>query len=94
MLNVMCKFLKLMVSRMVRIEPDMDQRLALVASKYSEPLVFQESGKRFGSPSSLNEEQQLLVLERFNAGARISAVVREFGSLRQAMTRLRDKAGR
>lgn len=31
MLNIMCKFLKLMVSRMVRIEPDMDQRLALVA---------------------------------------------------------------
>lgn len=51
------------------------------------------SGKRFGRPSSLNEEQQKVALERLNAGASISAVAREFGTSRQTVIRLRDKAG-
>mgnify|MGYP000477551230 CR=1 FL=1 len=51
------------------------------------------SGKRFGRPSSLNEEQQKVVLERLNAGASISAIAREFGTSRQTVIRLRDKAG-
>jgi len=51
------------------------------------------SGKRFGRPSSLNGEQQQVVLERLNAGTSISAVSREFDTSRQAVIRLRDKAG-
>ncbi|MBH3259895.1 recombinase family protein [Serratia marcescens] len=51
------------------------------------------SGKRFGRPSSLNGEQQQVVLERLNAGASISAIAREFGTSRQTVIRLRDKAG-
>ncbi|EGQ7460811.1 recombinase family protein (plasmid) [Escherichia coli] len=51
------------------------------------------SGKRFGRPSSLNGEQQQVVLERLKAGASISAVAREFGTSRQTVIRLRDKAG-
>jgi putative DNA-invertase from lambdoid prophage Rac len=51
------------------------------------------SGKRFGRPSSLNGEQQQVVLERLDAGASISAIAREFGTSRQTVIRLRDKAG-
>lgn len=51
------------------------------------------SGKRFGRPSTFNEEQKPAVLERINAGASISAVAREFGTSRQTVIRLRDKAG-
>ncbi len=51
------------------------------------------SGKRFGRPSSLNGEQQQVVLERLKAGASISAIAREFGTSRQTVIRLRDKAG-
>lgn len=51
------------------------------------------SGKRFGRPSALNEEQKQAVLERLNAGASISAIAREFGTSRQTVIRLRDKAG-
>ncbi|HBS6784944.1 TPA: recombinase family protein [Klebsiella pneumoniae] len=36
------------------------------------------SGKRSGRPSSLNGEQQQVVLERFNSGVSISAIAREF----------------
>jgi putative DNA-invertase from lambdoid prophage Rac len=49
------------------------------------------SGKRFGRPSALNEEQKQAVLERLNAGASISAIAREFGTSRQTVIRLRDK---
>jgi putative DNA-invertase from lambdoid prophage Rac len=51
------------------------------------------SGKRFGRPSSLNGEQQQVVLERLNAGTSISAIAREFGTSRQTVIRLRDKVG-
>ncbi|MER0005826.1 recombinase family protein, partial [Escherichia coli] len=49
------------------------------------------AGKRFGRPSALNEEQQLTVIARINAGVSISAIAREFNTTRQTI--LRVKAG-
>jgi len=49
------------------------------------------AGKRFGRPSALNEEQQLTVVARINAGVSISAIAREFNTTRQTI--LRVKAG-
>ena len=49
------------------------------------------AGKRFGRPSTLNEEQQLTVIARINAGVSISAIAREFNTTRQTI--LRVKAG-
>jgi len=50
------------------------------------------AGKRFGRPSALNEEQQLTVIARINAGVSISAIAREFNTTRQTI--LRVKAGK
>ena len=50
------------------------------------------AGKRFGRPSALNEEQQLTVIARINAGISISAIAREFNTTRQTV--LRVKAGK
>ncbi len=50
------------------------------------------AGKRFGRPSTLNEEQQLSVIERINTGVSISAIAREFNTTRQTI--LRVKAGK
>lgn len=47
------------------------------------------AGKRFGRPSSLNEEQQLTVLTRINAGISISAIAREFNTTRQTILRVK-----
>jgi putative DNA-invertase from lambdoid prophage Rac len=49
------------------------------------------AGKRFGRPSTLNEEQQLTVILRINAGSSISSIAREFNTSRQTI--LRIKAG-
>lgn len=49
------------------------------------------AGKRFGRPSALNEEQQLTVIARIDAGVSISAIAREFNTSRQTI--LRVKAG-
>lgn len=49
------------------------------------------AGKRFGRPSALNEEQQLAVIARIDAGVSISAIAREFNTTRQTI--LRVKAG-
>ena len=49
------------------------------------------AGKRFGRPSALNEDQQLTVIPRINAGNSISAIAREFNTTRQTI--LRVKAG-
>ena len=49
------------------------------------------SGKRFGRPSVLNEEQKTTVIARVNAGISISAIAREFNTTRQTI--LRVKAG-
>ena len=50
------------------------------------------TGKRFGRPSALNEEQQLTVIARINAEISISAIAREFNTARQTI--LRVKAGK
>ncbi|MBP0507303.1 recombinase family protein [Escherichia coli] len=49
------------------------------------------AGKRFGRPSTLNEEQKLSVIARIKAGASISTIAREFNTTRQTI--LRVKAG-
>lgn len=48
------------------------------------------SGKRFGRPSALNDEQKKSVLERLSMGMNVSAVAREFNTTRQTIMRLRD----
>jgi putative DNA-invertase from lambdoid prophage Rac len=50
------------------------------------------AGKRFGRPSALDEEQQLTVISRIEAGITISAIAREFNTTRQTI--LRVKAGK
>ncbi|QAV47646.1 recombinase family protein [Pantoea agglomerans] len=50
------------------------------------------SGKRFGRPPALNEEQKQAVLLRIDEGASISAIAREFETTRQTI--LRVKAAR
>ncbi|ADU72933.1 recombinase family protein [Pantoea sp. At-9b] len=50
------------------------------------------SGKRFGRPSVLNDDQKQLVLERLSTGVTVSAVAREFNTTRQTI--LRVKAAR
>lgn len=47
------------------------------------------SGKRFGRPSALNDEQKQLVLERLNMGMTVSAVAREFSTTRQTLLRVK-----
>lgn len=47
------------------------------------------AGKRFGRPSALNEEQQLTVIARINAGVSISAIAREFNTSRQTILRVK-----
>lgn len=47
------------------------------------------AGKRFGRPSALNEEQQLTVIARINAGVSISAIAREFNTTRQTILRVK-----
>ncbi|MNH18391.1 putative DNA-invertase from lambdoid prophage Rac [compost metagenome] len=48
------------------------------------------SGKRFGRPSALNDEQKKSALERLSMGITVSAVAREFSTTRQTIMRLRD----
>ena len=47
------------------------------------------SGKRFGRPSALNEDQKRTVMERLNAGSNVSAVAREFNTTRQTILRVK-----
>lgn len=47
------------------------------------------SGKRFGRPPALNDEQKLEVLARIDAGASISAIAREFETTRQTILRIK-----
>lgn len=47
------------------------------------------SGKRFGRPPALNEEQKLAAVERLNAGFSVSAVAREFNTTRQTILRVK-----
>lgn len=47
------------------------------------------SGKRFGRPSALNDEQKKSVLERLSMGMTVSAVAREFSTTRQTILRVK-----
>lgn len=47
------------------------------------------AGKRFGRPSTLNEEQKLTVIGRINTGISISAIAREFNTTRQTILRVK-----
>src|SRR5699024_5680013 len=47
------------------------------------------SGKRFGRPSALNDEQKKSVLERLRTGMTVSAVAREFSTTRQTILSLK-----
>lgn len=47
------------------------------------------SGKRFGRPSALNDEQKQSVLERLSMGLTVSAVAREFNTTRQTILRVK-----
>jgi len=47
------------------------------------------SGKRFGRPPALNEEQKQAVLLRFDDGASISAIARTFDTTRQTILRIK-----
>ncbi|EIB96311.1 recombinase family protein [Pantoea sp. Sc1] len=47
------------------------------------------SGKRFGRPPALNEEQKQAVLSRIDEGASISAIAREFETTRQTILRIK-----
>ena len=49
------------------------------------------AGKRFGRPSVLTKEQQLMVIAQINSGISISSIAREFNTTRQTI--LRVKAG-
>ncbi|HBM9481404.1 MAG: recombinase family protein [Mixta calida] len=47
------------------------------------------SGKRFGRPPALNEEQKHAVLARIDAGDSISAIARDFCTTRQTILRIK-----
>jgi len=47
------------------------------------------SGKRFGRPPALNDEQKKVVFLRFNEGISISAIAREFSTTRQTILRVK-----
>lgn len=50
------------------------------------------SGKRFGRPPILNDEQKRIVAERLNAGVSTSAVAREFNTTRQTILRVKAES--
>jgi len=50
------------------------------------------SGKRFGRPSALSEDQKLAVIVRLKAGESISAVARQFSTTRQTILRIKAAA--
>ncbi|EKM5761835.1 recombinase family protein [Cronobacter turicensis] len=50
------------------------------------------SGKRFGRPPILSDEQKRIVAERLNAGVSTSAVAREFNTTRQTILRVKAES--
>ena len=50
------------------------------------------AGKQLGRPPALNPGQQALVKERIRAGETISSIARQFGTSRQTIMRIRDRA--
>jgi putative DNA-invertase from lambdoid prophage Rac len=49
------------------------------------------TGKRFGRPPTLSEEQQFSVIARITIGISISAIAREFKTTRQTILRIKKK---
>ncbi|MGF7167866.1 putative DNA-invertase from lambdoid prophage Rac [Pantoea sp. AN62] len=47
------------------------------------------SGKRFGRPPALNEDQKKAAMERLSEGSSVSAVAREFNTTRQTILRVK-----
>lgn len=47
------------------------------------------SGKRFGRPPALDNEQKKAVLQRISEGRSISAIAREFDTTRQTILRIK-----
>lgn len=52
-------------------------------------MLSETSGKRFGRPSVLDEEQKATVIARINARISISAIAREFNTTRQTILRVK-----
>lgn len=49
------------------------------------------SGKYFGRPSALNEEQKQSALDRLSAGISVSAVARELNTTQQTILRVKSR---
>ena len=67
------------------------ERDLLIERTYSGIARAKANGKKFGRPPSLNEKQQLSVIERINTGFSISAIAREFKTTRQTILRVKEK---
>ncbi|EKK6908257.1 recombinase family protein [Shigella sonnei] len=67
------------------------ERDLLLERTYSGIARARDTGKRFGRPPILNEEQTQKVLERIKSGASISAIAREYRTTRQTILRVRAK---
>lgn len=76
----------LFISAVAEFERDL-----LLERTYSGIARARASGKRFGRPPNLSEQEKHIVTERINAGFSISAIAREFNTTRQTI--LRVKAG-
>lgn len=65
------------------------ERDLLIERTHSGIVRAKAAGKRFGRPPALDEQQQLVVLERINAGVCISCIAREFSTTRQTILRIK-----
>lgn len=65
------------------------ERDLLLERTYSGIARAKAAGKRFGCPSALNEEQQITVISRIDAGISISSIAREFNTTRQTILRVK-----
>lgn len=75
------------ISAVAELEKDL-----LIKRTHSGLARARDAGKRFGRPPALTPEQRQTAIVHLKAGASISAVAREIGTLRQAIMRLRDNA--
>lgn len=67
------------------------ERDLLLERTYSGIARAKASGKRFGRPPVLNEEQRIKVIARIDAGISISAIAREFNTTRQTILRVKAR---
>lgn len=65
------------------------ERDLLLERKYAGIARAKASGKRFGRPPALNDEQKKAVLLRLSEGKSISASAREFNTTRQTILRIK-----